>query len=440
MPITRRYSPPFQAPAPKPGADDMGRAIKGLVSVEIQRTSEVSFAVESFGCDGKPVLSFLRGLPCETSGTLAVAGTKNGMPFKLGAELPRGLGSAIRGSGGSLRQVSSSTAMRSAEWVIYDNFGNYWSLDELTGFAPTYRGETPPEVGGDGTTPALCTQDPWIRPYELRTEYIGGTGDPVVYQVWYRWGGAGWIEDDSASPVVTYPVAEPYELPDNYSIIDQWIPDETTPPAGGEMAGGWPGMKRHVDIGWSLTHPTPPHDWDSYTENSVDVIVSKYPASAPWRVYMNRTERPLIEHISTGGAASEMGLIIAVEKKLWPGLTTSAIVLRGRNSGTLIGTLGISSIARSDARHMFTPWRDEGWVFQTGAVVGDVVTLKKYWSRTSTANNFGTALSFKGNVAITLPSGAAHPWTSEPVWFRVGRVRKLYGTAARLTPLLPRWR
>lgn len=437
--IRRSYSPPFQARAPRPGADDLGRTVKGLVSVELARSTEISFALESFGCDGKPVLSLLRGLPCEATGKLTVAGTKNGMPFSLNSDLPRGLGSAIRGSGGTLRQIGSSAAFKTLEWVLYDNFGNHWSLDVLTGGKPTYLGETPPLAAGDGVTPAVCTQSPWIRPYELRWEYIGEGGDPVVIQPMYLVAGAGWISDDSNSPVIVYPVDFPYSPPSEYYRIEQWIPDEVSPPPGGSFAAAWPGSKRHVDVEWYPARIDTPHDWDSQTENSVDVIVSKYPTEPPWRIYMNRLTRPLIEHISTGGSAEEMGLVICVEKKVLSSPYPSRIVLRGRNTGELKGS-PIAYTARSDSRHMFTPYKGEGWILQTGAVTSSTVTLRKFQSRATSTDDFGSALTWMGNFNVTLPAGAAHSWDSEPVWLRVGQVSRYFGSNPFLWPRLPRWR
>lgn len=436
MPIRRGYSPPFQAAAPKLGADDMGRYVKGLVNVEIQRTNEVSFAVESFGCDGKPVLSLMHDLPCEAEGTLVVAGTKNGMPFKLNSDLPRGIGSAIRGSGGSLRRVSGGVSMKTSEWVIYDNFGNYWSLDELTGGNPTYRGATPPLSAGDGLTPALCVQVPGIRPYELRWEYVLTGGDPEVNKPAYLPGGAGWQPDDG-SPVIVSPVTYPYVAPDHYWRIEQWIPDETTPPTGADMAGAWPDSKRRVDCLWYPGRVDVPHDWDSVTENSIDIVVSKYPTEAPWLVHINQWTRPLLEHISTGATADEMTFVVCVEKDIIAAPYLSRVVLRGKNTGELIGSLGFT--ARSDGRHMLTPDKDEGWMLQTGVISTDTVRLRRLRSRASSTDDFGTTLSAKASLYVTLPSSPAAAW-SEPVWFRVGRVTSYFGRSPRLHPRLPRWR
>jgi len=444
MPIVRRYSPPFQVPAPRPGAEDVGRAVKGLVNVEIKRTSEVSFAVESFGCDGKPVLSLLRDLPCEsTDGKLTVAGTKNGMPFSLNSDLPRGLGSAIRGSGGSLRKVASGAIFRTHEWVLYDNFGNYWSLDELTGGEPTYRGETPPLYAGDGVTPALCVQAPGIRPYEKRWEYILSGGDPEVSNVAYLLAGAGWQDDADPAPVIAYPVAYPYVEPTDYWRVEQWIPDETTPPPGGNTAGAWPTSLRRVECEWYPGFAYPPHDYDGVTENSIDIIVSKYPAVPPWTVYMNRFTRPLVEHISTGGSTDEMDFIICNERRIKPApANVYRVALREKLTGTLIGSTSSVPPSTSSEKVMFTPNKSEGWLRQLGTYTGTgpkVSTLHQLRSRATSTDNFGTALTDLGTLPVTLPAAFAHDWT-EPVWFRVGKVTTYFGTSPTLTPLLPRWR
>ena len=434
--IRRGYTPPFQTPAPKLGADDMGRTVKGLVNVEIERTNEVSFAVESFGCDGKPVLSMLRDLPCEATGKLVVAGTKNGMPFKLNSDLPRGIGSAIRGSGGAMRTLSAGAAYRTSEWVLYDNFGNYWSLDELTGGKPTYRGATPPLAAGDGLTPALCVQAPGIRPYELRWEYVLTGGDPEVNQPAYYPAGAGWQPDDG-SPVIVSTVAYPYAPPAHYWRIEQWIPDETTPPTGAEFSGAWPTSKRRVDCLWYPARTDVPHDWDSVTENSIDVIVSKYPTEAPWLVHMNQWTRPLLEHISTGATADEMPFVICVEKDIAAAPHSSRVALRGKNTGELLGSLAFT--ARSDGRHMLTPDRSEGWFLQTGVISTDTVQLRRLRSRATSGDDFGSSLSAVASLYVTLPAASAVSW-SEPVWFRVGKAEKFFGASPRLTPRLPRWR
>lgn len=431
--IRRGYSPPFQARAPKLGADDIGRAVKGLVSVEVARTNEVSFAVESFGCDGKPVLSTLRGLSCEAPGKLAMAGTKNGMPFRLGGELPRGIGSAIRGAGGGLRTVAGGAAMLSTEWVLYDSVGNCWSLDQ--GATPVYLGATPTLATGDGVTPATCVQDPVIRPYELRHEYIsgGGGGEGGAYEAFYHWGGAGWIEDSIGGAVIASPVASPYVDPASYWRVEQYIPDETTGPT---HAACWPTSKRIVEVEWYPENTDTPLDWLLETDNSIDELMTQYGSSPPWRYFANRFTRPLIEHVSIGGAVGEDVVLICVEKD-GIGLT-SRIALRERGTGTLLAASGTYA-ARTDARHMFTPDKSEGFLLQTGAVIGDTVQMRRYHTRTSPANAFGSALSYQGVYDVTLPLGAAVPWTAEPVWFRVGQVSRTFGSNARLTPLLPRW-
>lgn len=433
--IRRSYSPPYQARAPQPGPDDIGRSIKGLVSVELARTNEVTFAVESFGCDGKPVLSPMRGLACETDGRLTVAGTKGGMPFRLNADLPRGIGSAIRGAGGGMRAVTGGASLLSSEWVLYDSVGNHWSLDQ--GSTPVYLGATPPLANGDGVTPALCTMDPKIRPYELRWEYISGAGDPIVYQAKYLWGGAGWIEDSIGGAVIAFPVAYPYSVPANYWRIEQWMPDEVAAPTGASQAAAWPASVRHVDCQWYPGTPGTPQDWDLVTQNSIDVVVSKYPTDAA-RVYMNRWTRPLLEHISTGGIVDEGEFIIAIERNLLSGLLPSRIALRGRGTGALIGTATYS--ARSDERHIFTPYKGEGWILQNGAIASNALTVRRYQSRSAPGASIGSGLRYDGQTIVTLPDGAAVPWTSEPVWLRVGKVTRRFGTTARLTPLLPRWR
>lgn len=439
MPIVRRYSPPFQAAAPRPGADNVGAAVKGLISVEVARTNEISFAVESFGCDGKPVLSMLRGLPCESTGNLVVAGTKNGMPFKLNGDLPRTLGSAIRGAGGSLRTVAAGTSLRTTEWVIYDNVGNCWSLDELTGGKPTYIGETPPEIGGDGVTPTLCVQAPGIRPYEKRWEYVNPSGEGGDPQAQYYWAGAGW-QDDAGSPVIAWPIAYPYADPSEYRVIEQWVPDETTPPTGGELAAGWPGMVRRVDVEWYPGAAGQPHDWDAETDNSCDEIVSKYPAVPPWTVHMNRWTRPLIEHISTGGITGEMPFIVAIEHELVPG-TGYRLAMRRKNTGELINSLAFGPLVTTDPRTGLTPYKGEGWIRQGGGYTGTPKTATVYRinSRASSTDNYGTALTYLGVLNITLPADAAYDW-AEPVWFRVGRIIRALGSTPRIAPLLPRWR
>lgn len=434
MAIVRRYSPPFQSPAPRPGADDIGRAVKGLVSVELQRTSEISFAVESFGCDGKKVLSLLRDLPCETTGRLVVAGTKNGMPFSLNSDLPRGLDSAIRGSGGTMRTVASGAAFRTTETVLYDNFGNYWAL---SGETAIYRGETPPLYSGDGVTPALCVQVPRIRPYELRWEYIQSGGDPEVNQAAYLRAGCGWQGDSDPSPLIAFPVAYPYVPPSNYWRIEQWIPDETTPPTGGEYAAAWPTSKRRVEVEWYPGRSDTPHDWDAVTENSIDVIVSKYLADPPWRVLMNWSTRPLLEHISTGGLNDEIGLIICVEKDLVNSPFNSRIAMRGRSTGTLAPGYETVSLPVS-GRVMFTPDVTEGWLMQTGVVTAEACSLRRFRSRATSTDPYGSALTELDALTVTLPAAHAHDWT-EPVWFRVGRVTQYFGTNPLLTPRLPLW-
>lgn len=440
--IRRGYSPPFQSAAPKLGADDMGRTVKGLVNVEIQRSNEVSFAVESFGCDGKPVLSMLRDLPCEATGKLVVAGTKNGMPFKLNSDLPRGIGSAIRGSGGAMRTVSSGAAYRVSEWVLYDNAGNYWSLDELTGGAPTYRGETPVEANSNVTTPALCTQNPRVRPYEKRWEYVDVAGDGGVPQIKYFWGGAGWIDENAADPVILFPVSIPYVLPSEYRRIEQWIPDETTPPTGGHKAGAWPDSLRHVECEWYPPRTDLPLDWAAVTDNSTDVIVSKYhdTDSGNWwrKVYLNRWTRPLLEHLSIGGRNDEIGMVICVEKDLVNYPFVDRVALRRRYTGELYGTTNITTPV-VDGRVMFTPDKGEGWLMQTGDIVGTDATLRRFRSRATSTDAWGSSLTELDPVVVTLPAEPAHGWT-DPVFFRVGKVTRYLGTTPYLTPRLPLWR
>lgn len=431
--ISRRYSPPFQAASPKPGMDSAGREIKGLVSVEVARSNEISFALESFGCDGKPVLSLLRDLPCETTGRLTVAGTKNGMPFALNSDLPRGLGSAIRGSGGTLRQVTSGAVFRTTEWVLYDSVGNYWSLDELTGGAPTYRGETP-----DGT---LCVQAPRIRPYELRWELPVSGGDPEVTQIEYRPAGCGWIYEASASPVIAYPVGTPpYDTPADYWRIGQWIPDETTPPPGGSTAGAWPSSHRHVECEWYPPLTDSPSDWSAVAENSIDVIVSKYydDAYGTWskRVYLNRWTRPLVEHISVGGVAGEDIFLICHEVDMLNSPHPTRVALRRGQSGELIDSVSESTYT---SRVMFTPDKTEGWLMQTGDIDGTSVTLRRFRSRETSTDNYGTALVERSPIVVTIPASPAHDWPAEPVWFRAGRLITVAGSPARVAPLLPRW-
>lgn len=441
--IRRSYSPPFQAASPQPGMGDAGRAVKGLVTTEIARSTEISFALESFGCDGKPVLSLLRDLPCETTGKLTVAGTKNGMPFALNSDLPRGLGSAIRGAGGGLRQVSSTRSFRAAEWVLYDSVGNYWSLDELTGGAPTYRGETPRELNSNVTAPALCVQNPRIRPYEKRWELETEGGDPPAKAIEYRWAGCGWIHDPSSSPVIAYPVAFPYAVPSDYWRIEQWIPDETTPPPGGATAGAWPSSHRHVECEWYPARTDTPFDWRDEPENSIDVIVSKYlnPDSGVWwsNVYMNRWTRPLLEHISVGAIPGEDIFLICVEKDLVHFPFGMRVALRRSYGGELLGSAVISALPEV-GRVMFTPNKGEGWLMQTGAISGATVTLRQFRSRATTTADFGSALSECDPVFVTLPDEPAHPWTADPVWFRVGRVTRILGGTPTLSPRLPLWR
>lgn len=435
--IRRSYSPPFQQRAPQLGADDIGRAIKSLVNVEVARTNEVQFAVESFGCDGKPVLSPMRGLPCETSGTLVVAGTKNGLPFKLNADLPRGIGSAIRGSGGGLVTVSGATAMRSREWVIYDNFGNHWSIESVVSGSPLYLGQTPPLAsGGDGITPAVAVQAPEIRPYELRWEYAMEGGDPPAAQAVYLKGGAGWIEDSTTTPMILYPVAYPYADPADYWQIRQWLPDETTAPAGGEFAAGWPGMKRHVDIEWYPARSDVPQDWSAITENSVDVIVSKY-GPTETRVYMNRYTRPLLESIVPGGISDEGSFLIFINQNaLGAG---SRIELRNRGTGALIASIVYSPPVGVYNRTAFTPDALEGWLLQHGTISSRTVTVQRYRSRDLLTGDIGSGLAWYGQLTVTLPAGPAVEWDAEPVWFRVGEVTRTFGSNPRLWPLLPRW-
>ena len=439
MPIRRRYSPPFQTAAPQLGADDMGRTVKGLVSVELARSSEISFAVESFGCDGKPVLSLMHDLPCEADGKLVMAGTKNGMPFKLNADLPRSIGSAIRGSGGAMRTVSAGGAFRTTEWVLYDNFGNAWTLD---GGTATYRGETPLEANGDGT-PAICTQAPRCRPYEKRWEYIELAGDPPANQVKYRFAGCGWIFDPDPSPVIAYPVAYPYALPSDYYRVEQWIPDETTPPAGGDKAGAWPTSLRHVEVEWYPGRTDLPFDWRADTTNSIDVIVAKYldDDSGNWwsKVYMNRWHRPLLEHISVGGVAGEDIFLVCVEKDLIHYPFNSRIALRRGQSGALLGTIAGVTLPEA-GRVFFTPDTAEGWFMQTGEVTGDTVTLRRLRSRAASTDPFGSALTELASVTVTLPADAAHAWETEPVFFRVGKITTLLGRTPYLIPRLPLWR
>lgn len=442
MPITRRYSPPFQASGPRPGAQDAGATIKGLISVEVARTNEVSFAVESFGCDGKPVLSMLRGLPCETSGDLVVAGTKNGMPFKLNGDLPRTLGSAIRGAGGALRTVTGGTSLRTMEWVLYDSVGNCWSLDDLTGGNPTYLGETPALAGE--AEPAVCEQAPFIRPYELRWEYINAGGDPPSRNVRFYPAGAGWIKDSDPSPVIAWPVAYPYAAPTNYFRIEQWIPDETEAPPGGAYAGAWPGSKWMGECTWYPGSPTSPNALRSDTENSIDVVVSKYAGLDPGdpygtTVWMNRWTRPLLEHISVGGTAAEALLLICVEKDLRHSPYLSRVSLYRRSTGALLATSANFAPAVV-GRDMFTPDVPEGWLYQTAAVTDDTITIRRFRSRASSTDAYGSALTEAASIDVTIPATAAHPWGADPVWFRVGRIIRYLSTTPRLAPLLPRWR
>lgn len=442
--IRRAYSPPYQARAPQLGADDIGRAVKGLVSVEVARTNEVSFAVESFGCDGRPVLSTLRGLSCESSGSLVMAGTKNGMPFRLGGELPRGIGSAIRGAGGGLRRVAKGAALRTQEWVLYDTVGNCWSLDTLTGGQPTYLGETPPNVNGDGISPDVCTQDPFIRPYELRWEYINAGGDPPVANVRYRKGGAGWIKDNQPAPVIAYPVAVPYVAPTSYYQTEQWIPDQVAAPPSGDYAGAWPGSKWFGEVAWNPESGTP-EDYRDWVESSIGIIVSKYAQSDPeavygTRVFMNRWDRPLLEHMSIGASVDEAEFLICTERDQIHSPYSSRVALYQRSTGTLLSHLGFAP-PTDTARVMFTPDKGEGWLLQTAEVTDGKITLHRFRSRAASTDAYGSALTdLMAPYTVSLPAEPAHEWGTDPVWFRVGRTTQFLSNTPRITPRLPRWR
>jgi len=431
--IRRGYSPPFQARAPQPGGEDAGRAIKGLVSVEVSRSNEMTFAVESFGCDGKPVLSPMRGLSCEADGRLVIAGTKNGMPFRLNGDLPRGVGSAIRGAGGGLVSVAAGAAMLSSEWVIYDNAGNCWSLDR--GSSPVYLGTTPPLASGDGVTPALAVQAPEIRPYELRWERIALGGDGGFEESVYSWGGCGWIEDGDGAAVIASPITYPYTVPSSYWRVDQWVPDETTAPAGATHSPHWPTSVRHVEVEWYPARTDQPSDWAAVTDNSLDVLMAQYPGSAPWRYYANQWTRPLLEHISPGGTVAEDMLLMCIERNKMS--SSVRIAIRNRGTGALVSSLTIFD-ARSDDREAFTPYKGEGWLRMPGTFSGTTAVVRHYRSRTTLSDPIGSGLALVGNVTITRPTAAA-AWV-EPVWFRVGQVRRVFGLSERLTPLLPRWR
>ncbi len=450
--IRRSYSPPFQARAPQLGVDDLGAAVKGLVSVEVNRTNEISFAVESFGCDGKPVLSMLRGLDCESPGKLVMAGTKGGMPFKLGSDLPRGAGSAIRGTGGGLVQVTGGVAMLTREWVLYDNYGNHWSLDQ--GTTPVYLGETPPLANGDGVTPATCDMDPKIRPYWKVRQWVntgseGGPGDFLVRGYTYE---IGWQDDAIGSPVVTYNWDDSFGNTNIQWRVYQWVPDETTPPDGTGASLLWPGCKQRAVAVWHPTYENDdlgvgyydesPHYYDGSSFPGVAEVVTEYPALPPYEIIHNQFTRPLVEQISAGGITGESTLVICIEKTYIspsPSIYTR-MSLRSRTLGTLIANPSSypAGFLRTDHRHFFTPKADEGWYAQNGVVSSGAVKIYRYHSRTSTANAYGTALSYRGSTTVTLPPSPVHAWDAEPVWFRVGRVTRSFGNT-RLTPLLPRW-
>lgn len=455
--IRRSYSPPFQARAPQLGADDIGRAIKGLVNVEVSRSNEVQFAVESFGCDGKPVLSPMRGLGCETPGKLTIAGTKGGMPFRLNADLPRGVGSAIRGSGGGMVTVTGGAALRTSENVIFDNYGNYWSLDQ--GSTPVYLGETPPLAsGGDGITPALCEMDPKVRPHEIWFQYYddGGAGEGsggspsfVVWGIPWRY---GWTADSGGSPVYSDPPVI-WEYPNTAAWrVTQWIPDETTAPDGTGVCGVWPTSKRRALVYWSPTSEDP-HDFDA-VGGGIGTIVAAYPTTpdypptvpgppyyAPTSGYyywLNEVTRPAVEQISVGGITDEQGLLVRIETN---GTATRRYAMHDRYVGTRISYTGsgISSFTRADGRHFWTPKLTEGWYVQNGVISSSAVTLGRYHSRASDGDDYGTALTYKGSTTVTLPASPAHAWDAEPVWFRVGRVTRYLGGNPRVWPVLPKW-
>jgi hypothetical protein len=454
MAIRRSYSPPFQARAPQLGVDDFGRAVKSLVNVEVSRSNEITFAVESFGCDGKPVLSTLRGLDCETDGKLVMAGTKGGMPFKLGSDLPRGVGSAIRGTGGGLVQVTGGVAMLTREWVLYDNYGNHWSLDQ--GSTPVYLGETPPLANGDGITPATCEMDPHVRTHEIWGQYYddGGTGEgsggTPSFVVWgYGWR-YGWTEDGTTTPVYPDP-AVIWEFPDPTAWrVTQWIPDETTPPDGTGLCGVWPASNRRALVYWTPTGEDP-HDFDALG-GGIGTIVSAYPTvpdypptvpgppyyapTSGFYYWLNEATRPSVEQLSVGGTLGEAGLLVRIETNG----TTRRYSMHDRFAGTRLSYTGTgpSSFTRSDGRHFWTPYKTEGWIAQNGVVTSSQVTLARYWSRAADTDEYGSALTYKGTTTVTLPSGAVHAWDAEPVWFRVGRVSRSFGNT-RITPLLPRW-
>jgi len=455
--IRRGYSPPYQAKAPQLGADDIGRTIKGLVNVEVSRTNEVTFAVESFGCDGKPILSPMRGLGCEVPGKLAIAGTKNGMPFRLNADLPRGIGSAIRGSGGGMVTVTGNVALATSENVLFDNYGNYWSLDQ--GSTPVYLGETPPLAsGGDGITPAVCTMDPKIRLHEIWLQYFddGGTGEGsgvatnLIYGSPWRY---GWTDDGGGSPV--FPdAAVPWLYPDPAAWrVTQWIPDETTPPDGTGACGVWPASKRRALVYWT-PYDEDPHDYDGY-DGGRGTIVAAYPTVADYPdppvpgpphyepnsgfyYWLNQWTRPAVEQMSVGGITDEYNLLVRIETN---GTSTRRYALHNRFTGTRISTTGTgpASFTRADGRHFWTPKKDEGWYVQNGVVTSSAVKLGRYHSRVLSTDAYGTAMSYRGTTTVTLPSGAAHSWDAEPVWFRAGRVTRYLGGNARVWPLLPKW-
>ena len=90
---------------------------------------------------------------------------------------------------------------------------------------------------------------------------------------------------------------------------------------------------------------------------------------------------------------------------------------------------------------MFTPDVSEGWLFQTGDVTGSTATLYRYRSRPDALSAFGSGFAAGvPELRVTIPGDAAFPWTSEPVWFRVGKITTLLGQTPYLIPRLPLWR
>ena len=76
---------------------------------------------------------------------------------------------------------------------------------------------------------------------------------------------------------------------------------------------------------------------------------------------------------------------------------------------------------------------------QTGDIVGTDATLRRFRSRATSTDAWGSSLTELDPVVVTLPAEPAHGWT-DPVFFRVGKVTRYLGTTPYLTPRLPLWR